>query len=62
MWLILFANFLFDIVAPCLTLCTKRVHVVQQLDYLNCTYTVKSIGLRMRTHQEEHAKKKIRGM
>ena len=55
-------NFFIDIVAPSLTLCTKRVHVVQQLDYLDCTYTVKFIGLRMRTHQEELAKKKIRGM
>ena len=32
MWLILFANFLFDVIAPSLTLCKKRVHVVQQLD------------------------------
>ena len=35
---------------------------LEQLDYLDCTYTIKSTGLRMRTHQEELAKKKIRGM
>ena len=35
---------------------------LEQLDYFDCTYIVKSTRLRMRTCQEEPAKKEIKGM
>nr|POE50202.1 hypothetical protein CFP56_61597 [Quercus suber] len=47
-------------------LCSKNTCSIttrlEYLDYLNYTYTLKSTGLRMRTHQEELAKEEIKGM